>query len=258
MSKREIAHWSYNVIVVSYGGGTNSKAAIIGMVENGEKPDLILFADTVAERPETYADIEATSDWCVKNGLPEIITVKARASRMGGIEQYCLHHKQLPGIAYGFKSCSVQFKIEPVDEYLKANHKNEWDDCSIIKIVGIDADEAHRAKGSPNKHYENRFPLLEWDWGRDECVEAISRAGLTQPGKSACFFCPSTKPHEIRAMAETHPELIKRALKIEANADLTSIKGLGRSFAWKDLLATDDMFADHYHNIDQVCGCYDG
>ena len=245
-------------MILSYGGGTNSTAMLIGLLERGERPDAILFADTGAERPETYAHVRAVDEWCRRNGLPKIVTVTARASRKGGIENYCLSNKQLPGIAYGFKSCSVQFKIEPVDEYLNANFESEWEVGSITKLVGIDAGESHRAKESPKAAYKNRFPLLEWDWGREECKEAISRAGLCQPGKSACFFCPSTTAAEIRAMAETHPDLIKRALIIEENAELTNVKGLGRRFAWKDLLATEDMFADAYHGIEQACGCYDG
>ena len=40
--------------VVSYGSGTNSTAMLVGLHERGEKPDLILFADTGGERPDTY------------------------------------------------------------------------------------------------------------------------------------------------------------------------------------------------------------
>jgi len=56
-----------------------------------------------------------------------------------------------------------------------------------------------------------------------------------------------------------HPELMERALAMEANADLTSIKGLGRNFAWRDLIqfteAQIDMFTQP---IEEPCGCYDG
>ncbi len=39
-------------------------------------------------------------------------------------------------------------------------------------------------------------------------------------------------------MQEHHPELLERALAIERNAQakLTSVKGLGRSYAWEDYL----------------------
>jgi len=40
--------------VVSFGGGTNSTAMLVGMWERGERPDAILFADTGGEKPHTY------------------------------------------------------------------------------------------------------------------------------------------------------------------------------------------------------------
>ena len=65
-------------IVVSYGGGKNSTAMLIAMVYKGIVPDLILFADTGAEVPETYQWINKFSGWLVKNGFPAIITVKRK------------------------------------------------------------------------------------------------------------------------------------------------------------------------------------
>jgi len=58
------------------------------------------------------------------------------------------------------------------------------------------------------------------------------------PPKSACFFCPASKKREILWLQERHPELLRRALAIEDNArdKLTSVRGLGRSFAWRDFL----------------------
>jgi len=87
-------------------------------------------------------------------------------------------------------------------------------------------------------------------------VAAINRAGLPQPSKSSCFFCPANRVTEIKEMQALYPELIERAITMEKNAQLTQVKGLGRNFSWENVIATDDMFADSY--IEQVCGCYDG
>ena len=54
-------------------------------------------------------------------------------------------------------------------------------------------------------------------------------------------------------MAATHPDLIERALALEANAETTKVKGLGRNWSWKNLLATDEMF-DFPAVVD--CDCY--
>ena len=248
------------MVIVSYGGGTNSTAVLIGLLEREEKPNAILFADTGGERPETYAHVLAVSDWCERNGFPRVITVR-KGGRQETLEQNCLRMKMLPSLAYGHKGCSHKYKIEPQEKW--ANNDTQckltWGSGKkVTKLIGYDAGEHRRAKIPEDNKYLYRYPLVEWGWGRKECMDAIERAGLCQPGKSACFFCPSTKPSEIRAMSITHPDLIHRAIAMEKNAKLTIVSGLGRSFAWSDLLATDDMFSDQYHDIAQTCGCYDG
>lgn len=233
--------------VVSYGAGTNSTALLVGLHERDERPDLILFADTGGERPETYHHLNVVSDWCKSVGFPEIVIVKATNKNL---EQDCLDRKALPAIAYGFKTCSLRWKVQPQDKYLNQHGMKD-----AIRLIGIDAGEPHRVRDFPN----TRYPLVEWDWGRDECVEAIERAGLPQPGKSACFFCPSSKQREILELKRQHPDLLERALKMEVNAELTSVKGLGRSYAWRDLVKFSDAQIDLFDYAPEIpCGCYDG
>lgn len=221
---------------------------LIGMVERGEKCDLILFADTGGEKPHTYGHVLEMSEWLVAHDMPMITSVRSKTVTL---EQDCLTRNALPSVAYGFKTCSQRFKAQPQQTYLNSIGAKE-----ITKLIGFDADEPQRAKP-----YEgNRYPLIEWGWGRDECIAAIDRAGLKQPGKSACFFCPSSKKKEIYELRRQYPELAARAVAMERNAELTTVKGLGRNFAWGDLYASDDaqakLFPDSPIEID--CGCYDG
>jgi len=247
--------------VVSYGAGTNSTAMLVGLYERGECPDLILFADTGGEKPETYKHLEAVSKWCIYVGFPRIEIVR-KEGNMETLEENCLRMSMLPSIAYGFKSCSGKYKIQPQEKW--ANNNEEcmavWKDGrKVLKLIGYDADESHRAKIPEDKKYTYRYPLVEWGWGRDECVEAISRAGLSQPGKSACFFCPSSKPREIIALKRDHPDLFARAVAMERNAELTHIKGLGRNFSWEELVKWNEAQIDMFNNhIESPCGCYDG
>ena len=44
--------------MVSYGGGANSTALLIGLHQHRIPVDLILFADTGAEHPHTYAYLD--------------------------------------------------------------------------------------------------------------------------------------------------------------------------------------------------------
>jgi hypothetical protein len=250
--------------VVSYGGGTNSTAMLIGMQERGIPVDLILFADTGSEKPHTYTHVQEVSEWCVAMGYPEIRTVR-RTNREGAVrslEADCIDGKMLPSIAYGFKACSLKYKRDPQDKFCNnyPQAKAVWaDGRRVTKFIGYDADEERRATIRDDDKYTYCYPLIEWGWGRDECIQAIDNAGLSRPGKSACFFCPSSKPKEIIHLGKDYPDLLERALTMESNAELTHVKGLGRNFAWRDLIRADRAQMDMFRTpIEIDCGCYDG
>jgi len=246
------------MIVVSWGAGTNSTAMLVGLKERGIVPDAITFADTGGEKPATYQHIEYMQGWCKANGFPAIVVVK-KGGRQETLEEECLRRKALPSIAYGWKTCSQKYKLQPQEKYFNnlPAAKEFWKTGQkITRLVGFDADEPQRAREFDDPKYENWYALIEWGWGRDECIEAIKRAGIPLPGKSACWFCPSSKTSEVRWLSQIHPDFMERAIAMERNAELTMVKGLGRSYKWEDVIASDDMFPENYIEID--CGCYDG
>lgn len=248
---------------VACGAGTNSFGVLIGMHEHGVRPDVILFADTIAEKPHTYRARDILNEWCVAVGFPAIVTVvqKKRDGSINGLEQLCLDKHMLPSLAYGYKTCSQKHKIAPQDKWMNHNEQARaiWRaGDSVIKVIGYDADEERRAKlfMSDDKKYIFEYPLINWGWGRDECIAAIERAGLPLPGKSACFFCPSSTKKEILELRDQYPELASRAVAMEKNADLDVIKGLGRRFSWADVYAGNPI--PHGSDTEISCGCYDG
>jgi hypothetical protein len=125
-------------------------------------------------------------------------------------------------------------------------------------VIGLDAGEEHRLtwartlpedqeegeKGLSREQWLDRhffrywYPLMDWGYDRERCKSIIAHAGLPVPMKSSCFFCPASKKAEILWLREHHPELLERALQIESNAEagLRSVKGLGRSYSWRDYL----------------------
>lgn len=253
--------------IASYGGGTNSTAEIIECVTRGIAIDLIMFADTGGERPETYEYVRMFNEWLVLMGYPAIVWVKAPNTTL---EDDCLQRKALPALAYGFKTCSQRFKIEPQNKYC-----NNWEPAQevwrsgerVTKLIGYDAGEPWRVKPERDrldKKYLRRYPLIEWDIDRDGCKEIIAKAGLPQPGKSSCFFCPSMKRHEIMALSKEHPDLLKRALHVERNAELTRIKGLGRDWSWGKFVDYQERQGNTFgecmtwYETNIPCECYDG
>lgn len=258
-------------IVVAYGGGTNSKGMLCGFRERGIIPSLILFADTDGELPHTYEDVFEMDLKCREWWGIGIEIVKATyQGKPEGLEQECLRKKVLPSLAYGFKACSIKHKQEPqrrrIKQWMQANA------CQIIvQAIGYDAGEGHRATDvegtdlGKGRHSINWFPLIEWRWQRAECVEAIARHGLKQPGKSSCFFCPAMKLGEIIKLRQEHPDYFRRALALEENMKVEGrVEGLHFGVKWSEIVQADDKQLKLFEWIDQhspapvPCGCYDG
>ena len=260
------------MIVVNYGGGTNSTALIIKAIEHGVRPNIVVFADTGSERPETYAYLDVFRHYLARYGMT-LDTVRwiRRDGSFTPLHEDCEAKHTLPSKAFGMAGCTTKWKQQPVDKWLKTHDSvrqerrlNGWK--PIERWIGYDADEPERADRMAAKNPQPdwwtwRAPLVEWKMGRAECIETIQHAGLPLPGKSACWMCPSSKPREVLELGRTHPQLLARALQIEASAELSAVKGLGRSWSWASVVDADRRqlrLPLMTHTIEIECGCYDG
>jgi len=251
-------------LTVAFGGGTNSTAMLIGMADRGIVPGLITFADTGGEKPDTYEHVEAMQSWLAARGMPPILVVQ-NDGKYGTLERECMETGNLPSLAYGWKSCSDKYKRRPQEKAVK-----EWKPATdawargekVVRAVGFGAEEPHRAaRADGDDKYENWYPLIEWGWDREACIDAIASAGMKQPGKSACFYCPASKKEEVLRLKDEHPELFAVALTIERNAaeNLDHIKGLGRHWSWEQLAKADGEQMRLWADPPPIaCGCMDG
>lgn len=171
-------------------------AVLIGMRDRGVVPDLIVMSDTGGEKPETYAYMHVVNAWCARNRFPYVKTVRNDGMYVT-LENNCLQSEMLPSLAYGFKSCSDKYKRRPSDKFIQTwLSRRPWI-TKITKVLGYDAGEPHRIKDYSDEVYDFWYPLVEWGWRREECLDAIRREGLPVPPKSACFFCPASKKSEV-------------------------------------------------------------
>jgi len=258
-------------LVVAYGGGTNSVAMLCGFLERDIKPELIIFADTGGELPHTYNHIEMmskkTMEWW---GMPIEIVHKTYKKEKTTLEGDCLRNKTIPSLAYGRKACSMKYKIDPQKKYMvkwmRSQNLNE-----VISAVGYDAGEGHRAINIKANTFGKDcaetmwYPLIEWAWRRQECMEAINRHGIPQAGKSSCFFCPSMKLGEIIRLRKEHPEYFQRAIALEENMIVKGrVEGLRFGVKWSEIVKADDDQLQMFEWLDKhdpakiPCGCYDG
>jgi hypothetical protein len=236
--------------IVAYGAGLDSTAVLVGLHQRGERPDLILFADTGSEKPETYAYLPIVNTWLASVGFPQVTVVKNQRPVSGdkSLGDACHRLSVLPALAYGAHQCSLVWKRDPQMKFVKSWQPaiDAWAKGGLVTFcIGYDAGprdctRSYKAEGKAAKGCQNRFPLIEWGWDRERCEAEVIAAGLPVPVKSACWFCPAMKKAEVDWLAENHPELAAKAIEMEQRAQargLKTIKGLGRSWSWAEYLA---------------------
>lgn len=246
-------------LVVCAGIGRDSTGMLVGMSERRIRPDLVVFGDTGGEKPETYDYIPVLNDWLRSVGFPELTIVRSTSNDQT-LYDNAVRLNVLPSIAFNFGACSDRWKQAPQRRFL--NHwqpaRDAWKGgAKVIKAVGFEASETNRLRRGTyripkDRKFRNWFPLFEWGWDLGDCLDAILRAGLPVPMKSACYFCPVSKLHEIEWLAARHPDLLVKVLVMERLAIFRTkpprpvkIKGLGgRKFAWSDLEVCQPFIAE--------------
>lgn len=260
-------------VIVNCGLGVDSVAVLVGKHARGEPVDLILFADTGGEKPETYAYLPVLNEWLRERGMPEVTVVKYRPTRAtyDTLEGNCVANETLPSIAFrgggpGSGGCSLKFKADVMDAWLEGTKRGPWKGegwCPLhearaaglrpVKVIGYDDSDADRKRTAkallrPDDGFDYEYPLQAWGWTRERCTQEIAAAGLPVPVKSACFFCPASKRWEIKWLAAVHPELFLRAIAMEDRAaagkhGLGEKRGLGIRFRWRAYAEAEGFLA---------------
>lgn len=141
--------WPDCPLVVAYGLGVDSTAMLIEFARRDVRPDLILFADTGGEKPETYAYLPVIQQYLAGVGFPPVVTVRYEPTRVRyrTLEGQCLHTGTLPSLAYGGKSCSLKYKPTPQDRYILAAYPPQEltrQGRRVVRAIGFDAGEGRR------------------------------------------------------------------------------------------------------------------
>lgn len=211
-------------LVISYGAGVDSTAMLFGYAELGRRPDAIVFADTGSEHPRTYRWIaQGLPALLAELGFPALTVVRYRPERprngeYSTLEEQCLVNRTLPSRAFGMGKCSAAWKGEPIDSWVARRFAGYIAAGGVVdRAIGYEANEerrcgGYRPAGAP--HWNWIYPLRDWGWTRERCEEELAARGL-DVGKSACFFCPASRPAEVLELAREHPELAARAVAIE-------------------------------------------
>lgn len=179
--------------VLNLGWGVQSwtLAAMVALGEL-ETVDLAIHSDTTWERSATYEFAEQWTPWLANHGV-KVVTVRDEAAARGT-------KVHVPAFTAGEgvhgqirRQCTNDWKIQPIRRYIseELDRRGLKKSPGIVEQwLGISLDEWHRAKDPDVRYIQNRYPLLEMEMSRQDCVRWLINHGLPVPPKSSCVFCP--------------------------------------------------------------------
>lgn len=222
------------VHVLSLGAGVQSSTMAL-MAAAGEllpMPKAAIFADTKAEPASVYKWL----DW-LETKLPfpvyrvqdklglieESLTLRARVRTEGKpwskslVPAYVANPDGTRGIMG--RSCTADKKIAPLLKKQKqiGNVPRGCKEPRVVTWIGISLDEVTRMKPSREKWAINRWPLIEAEMTRHDCLRWMEKMGFPKPPRSACVFRPFHSDNEWRRLKSEEPDEFRRAVEFERN-----------------------------------------
>ena len=207
--------------IFSTGGGVQSTACLV-LAAQGKIPYRTFIFSNVGDKAESPATIkyinEIAKPYAKKHGIEwvDVAWVDKQGRQRDLCDDVLTNEKSInipvfmPGGMPGNRNCTVSYKIKPIARWIKQNAPN----CTLGK--GISTDEPHRATPSRESDgYTSAYPLIELGISRSDCLTIAKDAGLPQPPKSSCWFCPFKTTDQWVTMRREHPELFDQSVKLE-------------------------------------------
>lgn len=183
--------------IISLGWGVQSfTMAVMVALRDLPPVDVAIHADTDHERAATYEFARRWTPWLEARGV-KVVTVSnpQPPQELMGLKT------DIPAFTYNGKTngqlrrqCTSDWKIAPMRRWTQSHRNGEH----VEQWIGISTDEALRMRPSDVQYITNRWPLIENDLSRKECVSYLQTHGLEVPVKSACNFCPYHSTKEWR------------------------------------------------------------
>ncbi len=181
---------------ISLGWGVQSWT-LAAMVALGELPsvDAAIHSDTGWERQSTYEFAATWTPWLESRGVP-VVTVHDKKPATVATNQ-----TDIPAFTAGTsakggqlrRQCTGDWKIKPMRRYISQQLSQVGAQKTpgiVEQWLGITQDEWHRAKDSDVAYITHKYPLLDRNMTRANCITWLQKNNLPAPDKSACVFCP--------------------------------------------------------------------
>ena len=219
---------------LSLGAGVQSTCLALMAARNelpGINIDAAIFADTHAEPASVYKHL----DW-LEGVLPypvhrvskgnlteESLRIRKRQSGAGHWVKSLLpvYTLETEGVerkeGHVGRACTYDYKVTPLTKKQKAlaSIKRAQDYVTVTTLIGISMDEIQRVKPSRLKWNQHRWPLIEMEMKRQDCINWMKDKGYPDCPRSACYYCPYHSNKEWRRLRDDEPEEFQKAVEYE-------------------------------------------
>ena len=223
----------WNVLNLGAGVQSSTLALMAAVGQITPTPDFAIFADTQAEPASVYKWL----DWLetqlpfpvhrvTKGNMTESM-MTYRTAKDGRVWTKSLipAFMQATDGSIGLlgRSCTADYKIAPILQNLRrlCSIKRGEKNLQITQWIGISYDEIQRMKPSRDKWTQHRWPLIEREMRRHDCIAWLKQHGYPEPPRSACSYCPFHSNKEWRRLKEHEPEAFAEAVRVEKELQRT-------------------------------------
>ena len=224
-----------NIIVISLGAGVQSSTMALmaheGLID--PMPTCAIFADTQNEPKYIYEYLDYLKGilkfpvYTVSKGDIKADMLKPTT---GGYTFPTAPFFTLKGKKKGMvmRQCTNTYKIQPIRKKIRdllglKRYQHVKKDMFVEQWIGISKDEIMRKKPARDKFITNRWPLLEADMNRQDCIDWMKERGYRMPEKSACNMCPFHDDKYWANLKQNHPDEFADAVDTDIK-----IRSLGR------------------------------
>jgi len=248
---------------LALGGGVQSSAVFL-MACFGHhgvpRPDVAIFADTQDEPAWVYEHLVILKAIGEQHGLPLVITTKGKLSDhlLGKLRGERKSAPSIPvwtttktGLATPLRRhCTRDYKVHPLEKevrrllgYTRGQHMKHTAEA----MLGISTDEASRMKDSRTKWVTLRYPLIDADLSREDCLAYHDAVGVQRARKSSCVYCPYHSMAFWRDLKAHEPQEWARAVAFDAQIrDLSAAGVESPCFLAKALKPLPDLTEDDF------------
>jgi len=204
--------------ILSLGAGVQSTTMAL-MAAHGEitpMPEAAIFADTGAEPRAVYDHLS----WLRS---PNVLPFPVHIVNGGNLREHIIEamagERRMDNRPPFFnetggpvnRQCTTKHKIQPIRKRVIELRGKQ----PVIQWIGISSDEVARMKPARDAWQTNRWPLIELNMSRHDCLGWLDRHGYPRPPKSACTFCPYRNTEHWRMLRRDDPEAFADAVGID-------------------------------------------